>query len=176
MKNKILAIVLAIVVIVAAIIIFEINNHQNDDVLQDNVEVEFYDSFDDGDINDEENNVFESTLDVDEPTDKIEPDEETLKAEVLAKAQNYSDTLYMSKSLLLNQLTNPEFDGYSKALAEYAVENINVDYNENAKNKAILYRDEMSMSEEEIKNQLSSKYGDGFTDKEVAYAIEHYND
>ena len=94
----------------------------------------------------------------------------------LKKAQLYSDTMYMSKEGLYDQLTSQYGEQFSKEAAEYAVENVNADFNENALRKAKLYQNDMAMSPAAIHDQLTSAYGEKFTQEEADYAIAHLND
>jgi hypothetical protein len=94
----------------------------------------------------------------------------------LNKAQSYSSWMYMSKAGLYEQLTSEYGEKFSTEAAQYAIDNLHVDYNNNALEKARSYRDDMDMSPEEIREQLTSEYGEKFTPEEADYAIQHLND
>lgn len=94
----------------------------------------------------------------------------------LSKAKLYSDTMYMSKQGIYKQLISEYGEGFSKDAAQYAVDNLDVDYNANALKKAKLYRDDMNMSKNNIYKQLISEYGEEFTKEEAQYAIDHLED
>ena len=94
----------------------------------------------------------------------------------LRKAQSYSDTMHMSKARLYDQLTSDYGEQYSAEAAQYAVDNVDADWNENALATAKNYRDTMDMSPAAIHDQLTSEYGEQFTQEEADYAIAHLDD
>lgn len=55
--------------------------------------------------------------------------------------------------------------------AQYAVDNLQADYNENAHKKAEQYQKEQGMSSDAIYDQLKSEYGEKFTPEEAQYAV-----
>ena len=89
----------------------------------------------------------------------------------LRKAESYSTTMNMSKKGIYNQLTS-SIEGFTKSEAQYAIDNIEADWNENALKKAELYSTTMSMSKKAIYNQLTSSI-EGFTKAEAQYAIDN---
>lgn len=94
----------------------------------------------------------------------------------LRKAQIYSDTMFMSKRGLYDQLTSDYGEQFSKDAADYAIEHVDADWNENALRKAKHYQDTLAMSPSAIRDQLVSDYGEKFTKEEADYAIAHLND
>lgn len=89
----------------------------------------------------------------------------------LRSAENYLDFTSFSEAGLLEQLTSEYADKFTPEQAQYAVDNVDVDYTEEAKQAAASYQELSSMSREELISQLSSEYGDGFTyDQAVAGA------
>ncbi|MCI8732350.1 MAG: hypothetical protein HFH57_14765 [Lachnospiraceae bacterium] len=88
-------------------------------------------------------------------------------------AANYSNIMHMSKTGIYNQLTSEYGDQFSAEAAQYAIDHINVDWNENALQKAKTYQDEMNMSPAAIRDQLISEYGEQFTTEEADYAISN---
>lgn len=94
----------------------------------------------------------------------------------LIKAQSYSDMMQMSKAGIYDQLTSEYGEQFSPEAAQYAVDNIEADFNINALGKAKDYQETMSMSPEAIRDQLTSEYGEKFTPAEANYAITHLND
>lgn len=94
----------------------------------------------------------------------------------LKKAKVYSDTMYMSKSGVYNQLTSEYGEGFSEDAANYAIENLDADYKANALAKAKTYQETMAMSKSAIYDQLVSEYGEGFTEEEAQYAIDNLED
>ena len=95
------------------------------------------------------------------------------KANALEKAKTYSDTMYMSKLGVYNQLISEYGEKFTEEEAQYAVDNVDADWKENALEKAKTYQQSMDMSPEAIRDQLVSDYGEQFTKEEADYAIEH---
>lgn len=95
----------------------------------------------------------------------------TEEKNALKKAESYSNNLHMSKKGIYNQLTS-QFEGFSEESAQYAIDNINADWNENALEKAKSYQKTMNMSKKAIYNQLISEF-ECFTKEEAQYAINN---
>lgn len=91
----------------------------------------------------------------------------------LNKAKLYSDTMYMSKQGIYDQLTSEYGEKFSAEAAQYAIDNLNADWNKNALEKAKIYQETMSMSPSAIYDQLISEYGEKFTAEQAQYAIDH---
>lgn len=91
----------------------------------------------------------------------------------LKKAETYSKTMHMSKKGIYNQLTSEYGEQFTKEAAQYAIDNMNANWEENALEKAKTYQDSMSMSKNAIYDQLISEHGEQFTEEEAKYAIEH---
>lgn len=91
----------------------------------------------------------------------------------LKKAILYSDTMSMSKVGIYDQLTSEYGEQFSQEAAQYAIDNIVADWNENALKKAITYQETMSMSPNAIYDQLISEYGEQFTAEEAQYAVDN---
>lgn len=89
----------------------------------------------------------------------------------LRKAKQYSEMMHMSKQGIYDQLTSEYGEQFPAEATQYAIDNLNVDYNANALEKAKQYRDTMAMSTEAIREQLTSEYGERFTQEEADYAI-----
>ena len=104
-------------------------------------------------------------------TTKAETTTTTTKAETLSqrnairKAEDYLRFMAFSKIGLIEQL---EFEGFSKEDATYAVNNISVDWNEQAYEKGQSYLNMMGFSEDGLREQLEFE---GFTKSEIDYAI-----
>ena len=77
----------------------------------------------------------------------------------------------MSKQGIYNQLTS-SIEGFTKEGAQYAIDNIEADWNKNALEKAKTYQTSMNMSSKAIYNQLVSSV-EGFTKSEAQYAIDN---
>ena len=100
----------------------------------------------------------------------------TEQKNALRKAESYAKTMNMSKQGIYDQLTSEYGEGFDKEAAQYAIDNIEWDWNANALAKAKSYRDTMSMSKNRIYDQLTSQYGEKFTKEEAQYAIDHLDD
>ena len=98
----------------------------------------------------------------------------TEEKNALKKAESYSKTMYMSKQGIYKQLTS-SVEGFTKEAAQYAIDNIDVDWNANALAKAKSYQQTMSMSKQGIYNQLISSVEE-FTKEQAQYAIDHLDD
>ena len=94
----------------------------------------------------------------------------------LKKAESYSRTLNMSKKGIYDQLISEYGEKFSADAAQYAIDNIEVDWNANALAKAKSYQSTLNMSKNAIYDQLISQYGEQFTKEEAQYAIDHLND
>ncbi len=91
----------------------------------------------------------------------------------LKKAEIYSETLHMSKQKIYDQLTSEYGEKFSAEAAQYAIDNIQADWNKNALEKARSYQETLHMSKQKIYDQLTSEYGEKFTAEEAQYAIDN---
>lgn len=94
-------------------------------------------------------------------------------ANALRSAQNYVDTMPFSRAELYDQLTSEYGGQFPADAAQYAVDNVNADWNAEALESAENYQEIMPMSDAELLNQLTSEYGDQFTQEQAQYAIDH---
>ncbi|MBZ5952878.1 Ltp family lipoprotein [Leuconostoc gelidum subsp. gasicomitatum] len=94
----------------------------------------------------------------------------------LFKAKTYGTTMSMSKDGIYDQLTSEAGEKFPTDAAQYAIDNVNVDYNKNALSKAKTYQKDMSMATDAIRDQLTSSAGEKFTPEQAEYAIQHLND
>ncbi|MFC5123778.1 Ltp family lipoprotein [Pseudoclavibacter helvolus] len=83
--------------------------------------------------------------------------------------------MHMSKAGLYDQLVSEYGEQFSAEAAQYAVDNVQTDWNANALAKAKTYQNEMAMSPAAIHDQLTSEYGEQFTVEEADYAIANLN-
>lgn len=90
----------------------------------------------------------------------------------LNKAQIYSDMMYLSKNGLFKQLTSEYGEKFPEDAAKYAIDNINVDWKQNALKKAENYSI-MYLSKKGLYKQLVSSAGENFTETEAQYAIDN---
>jgi hypothetical protein len=82
------------------------------------------------------------------------------------KAESYLELLAFSRSGLIEQL---EYEGFSTEDATFAVDYIEVDWNEQAALKAKSYLDLMAFSADGLVEQLEYE---GFTDGQITYALK----
>ena len=77
----------------------------------------------------------------------------------------------MSKQSLYNQLTS-EFEQFTPEEAQYAVDNVNANWKENALKTAKSYQEYGDMSTSAIYDQLTCEF-EQFTPEEAQYAIDN---
>lgn len=114
----------------------------------------------------------EETASVEEPTEEVAKIPKEFE-NALKKAGIYSSTMHMSKKAIYDQLTSEYGENFPAEAAQYAVDNLEADYNFNALEKAKVYQNEMAMSKEAIREQLVSEYGEKFTKEQADYAIKN---
>lgn len=93
----------------------------------------------------------------------------------LRKAETYSSMMHMSQAGIYQQLTSEYGERFTPEAAQYAIDNVQADWNANALEKAKNYQDMMDMSPAAIYDQLVSEYGEKFTPEQADYAIQHLN-
>lgn len=106
------------------------------------------------------------------------PDATGEEQEALAAAQAEADTYIVSEYLLKELLTNPEYDyDFSEEAADFAVENVEVDWNEQAYQFASIARQEYpEATDEELENLLQHEEGGPqFTAEQTEYALSQLN-
>ncbi|MEJ7520325.1 Ltp family lipoprotein, partial [Staphylococcus saprophyticus] len=64
----------------------------------------------------------------------------------LNKAKTYSDVMHMSKQGIYDQLTSDAGEKFPEDAAQYAIDNLKVDYKKNALEKAKDYANQQDMS------------------------------
>ncbi|EGS5729644.1 Ltp family lipoprotein [Clostridium perfringens] len=116
--------------------------------------------------------VKENEEKVEEKEEKVEEVPKEYKS-ALRKAKVYSDTMSMSKEGLYDQLTSEYGEKFTAEEAQYAVDNLDVNWKENALKKAKVYQETMAMSPSAIYDQLVSEYGEKFTEEEAQYAVDN---
>ncbi len=99
-----------------------------------------------------------------------EPEMTSGQANALEAGQNYIDIMPFSKQGLVQQLSSDAGDGYSKADATFAANNVDANWNEEAVEAAEAYLDTMPFSEDALIEQLSSSAGDKFTPAQARQA------
>ena len=81
--------------------------------------------------------------------------------------------MHMSKRGIYDQLVSEYGEKFPEDAAQYAMDNIDADWNANALAKAKEYQKLMAMSASAIYDQLTSDYGEKFTAEEAQYAIDN---
>ena len=120
------------------------------------------------------NNAANATNAQEQPAEETKPDVPKEYQSALEKANVYATTMDMSKKAVYNQLISPDGEKFTEEAANWAMDNLtDIDWKQNALNKAKTYQDEMSMSPAAIKDQLISEYGEQFTEEEANWAIEN---
>lgn len=107
---------------------------------------------------------------------KKQADEEVASEgeDALVKAKEYAEEQSMSKAGVYDQLTSDYGEQFSAKAAQYAINRLeDVDWKENALDKAQEYKAEQNMSKNEAYDQLTSSYGEKFTPSEAQYAIDN---
>jgi hypothetical protein len=89
----------------------------------------------------------------------------------LASAQQYLQISAFSRAGLIQQLTSSYGEGYALADATYAVDHVNVDWNQEAVKAAKEYLAIMPFSHAGLVQQLSSPYGGQFTVAQAEYGV-----
>ena len=91
----------------------------------------------------------------------------------LSKAYDYSDIMYMSKAGIYDQLTSEYGEGFPDDAAQYAIDNIDADWNYQAIQNSKIYDEEIAMSKDAVYNQIKTEYGEKFTKEQAQYAVDH---
>ena len=90
----------------------------------------------------------------------------------LRSAESYISMKGFSKAGLIDQLSSEYGEGYAKADAKWAVEHLDVNWNEQAVRAAESYLEMKGFSRKGLIDQLSSEYGEQFTVKQATYAAD----
>lgn len=89
----------------------------------------------------------------------------------LEAARSYIELSGFSKRGLIKQLSSSAGDGFSKADATFAANNVGADWKQEAVEAAQSYLDMSSFSKQGLIEQLTSSAGDGFTAAQARYAV-----
>ena len=81
--------------------------------------------------------------------------------------KNYQDIMALSRAGLIELLV---YDGFSESEAENAVDNADIDWNEQAARQARSYLDTMEYTRDELIDQLEY---DKFSHEEAVYGVDH---
>jgi hypothetical protein len=90
----------------------------------------------------------------------------------LRSAQSYIEMSGFSRLGLIDQLSSSYGEGFSKADATWAVDRLDVDWNEQAVRGGKSYLDMSGFSRAGLIEQLSSDSGEQFTKAQAAYAAD----
>jgi hypothetical protein len=105
--------------------------------------------------------------------EKPETPAETLsQQQAVASAQDYLDYSAFSRQGLIDQLSSEYGDSFPVKDAEYAVDSLDVDWNEQAAKAAQDYLDYDSFSRQGLIDQLSSEFGDQYTVEQATYGVD----
>ena len=91
----------------------------------------------------------------------------------LKMAERYLKTSSFSKAKLYQQLTSEYGSKFPADAAQYAIDNVQADWNAEALEAAKSYQKISPMSDSELYDQLTSEYGSGFTPEEAQYAVDN---
>jgi hypothetical protein len=100
------------------------------------------------------------------------PEMTTSQENAVESAKSYLAMSAFSKQGLIDQLSSAAGDGFPRADAVFAVNHIDVDWNEQAVKSAEEYLKMTSFSKSGLIEQLSSPAGDGYTLAQAQYAAD----
>ncbi|HKE71709.1 MAG TPA: Ltp family lipoprotein, partial [Nocardioidaceae bacterium] len=103
--------------------------------------------------------------------DQETPDFTTSQENAIASAEDYLSYQAFSRTGLIHQLSSKYGEGFPKADAVFAVNHIDVDWNEQAAKAAKDYLSYQSFSRNGLIHQLESEYGEGFTHAQAVYGV-----
>ena len=115
----------------------------------------------------------ENAIAENESKDKVEDNVPKEYKSALEKAKSFTDEMNLSKVRLYEMLTSTSdyYDTHFTAeAAQYAVDNVGVDWKESALKRAKLYRKAVSLSTEGIYDELTAME---YTEEEIQYAIDN---
>jgi hypothetical protein len=104
-------------------------------------------------------------------TKQSQPEETVAEKNARQSAEDYLDTAPFSKAGLIQQLSSSYGEGFKKADAIYAVNHIDVNWNEQAAKAAKAYLDLQAFSRAGLIQQLESNAGDGYTHAQAVYGV-----
>ena len=115
----------------------------------------------------------ENAIAENESKDKVEDNVPEEYKSALEKAKSFTDEMNLSKVRLYEMLTSTSdyYDThFSAEAAQYAVDNVGVDWKESALKRANIYRNVASLSTEGIYEELTAME---YTEEEIQYAIDN---
>jgi hypothetical protein len=109
-----------------------------------------------------------------EGTYQIVPDELPPEYQsALAQARRYSEVACLSKARIYEQLSSDHWGRFDRDVAQYAVDNLEMDFYASALEKARMYQTVAGLSKPDIYEMLRSPDGGQFTAEEAQYAVDH---
>lgn len=91
----------------------------------------------------------------------------------LRQAEMYLKTQGFSEASLRKQLTSEYGGQFPADAADYALANVDADWNAEALEAAQAYQSTIPMSDDQLFDQLTSPYGGQFTPEQAQYAIDN---
>lgn len=88
-------------------------------------------------------------------------------------AESYLNVIPFSEEGLFDQMTSEFGREFTDEEAEYALQNITVDWNEQALKAAEEYRDVYDVEGDELYDMLISEYDGKFTEEQAQYAMDN---
>ena len=104
--------------------------------------------------------------------EKVEETISVSRQNALKAAEQYLDTGAFSKQGLIEQLSSEYGSGFPKRDAQWAVNQLDVDWDEQAVKAAEQYLDTGAFSRQGLIEQLSSEYGSQFTKAQAQHAAD----
>lgn len=108
-----------------------------------------------------------------QPSDssKPEPSYTVSQKNAIRAAMSYLELKGFSRAGLIKQLSSRYGDSFPEEDAVFAVNHIDVDWNEQAYRAAMSYLELKGFSHDGLVQQLESEYGDGFTHAQAEYGV-----
>jgi len=104
-------------------------------------------------------------------THKPAPPITKAQEQAIGSARSYLATSAFSRKGLIHQLSSAYGEGFSAKDATFAVEYLDVDWNEQAARSARSYLEVSNFSRAGLIHQLESSYGEGFTHAQAVYGV-----
>ncbi|HIX78516.1 MAG TPA: Ltp family lipoprotein [Candidatus Corynebacterium faecipullorum] len=122
--------------------------------------------------------INKAVADVETAEDGTGSDNNAVPAEhknALRAAKRYLDFSSFSEAKLYDQLTSEYGSQFSPEAAQYAIDQLDVDWNAEALESAESYLDFSPFSKAKLYDQLTSEYGEKFTPEQAQYAVDTVN-
>ena len=124
---------------------------------------------------------YEDTTVENKPTvaieEKVEVEEEVPEVPLghqmaLKSAKSYIKHSHFSEKGLYHQLTSEYGEGFTEEEAQYAIDNLEVDWKKEALEAGESYIKHSSFSKDGLYHQLTSEYGEQHTPEDAQYAVD----